>query len=143
IVSALFGTYTAGVPVVNSSPVTDVGYGSQTDGSLAPPIPTTPFRSAYLGPGASVSTEMIGSLRILDFSQKMINEQMQELSLTEARQGEEDSLREVLQTQLLNESGVNMDEELAMLIILQTAYSASARVVSAVDQMFQELLNSI
>ncbi len=37
-------------------------------------------------------------------------------------------------------SGVNMDEELANLTIYQTAYSASARVVQAVDNMFNTLL---
>ena len=40
-------------------------------------------------------------------------------------------------------SGVNIDEELANLIVLQNAFAASARVISTVDRMFEELLNSV
>jgi flagellar hook-associated protein 1 FlgK len=42
----------------------------------------------------------------------------------------------------LNERGVNVDEELSMLIVVQTAYAAAARAVSAADEMFDELLNA-
>ncbi|MDH5233094.1 MAG: flagellar hook-associated protein FlgK, partial [Gammaproteobacteria bacterium] len=40
-------------------------------------------------------------------------------------------------------SGVNLDEEAANLLRYQQAYTASAQVVSAADQMFQTLLNAI
>lgn len=40
-------------------------------------------------------------------------------------------------------SGVNVDEELANLIILEQAYSASARVLTTVSEMLDELLNSV
>lgn len=40
-------------------------------------------------------------------------------------------------------SGVNMDEELANMIIFQNAYTASARVITVTDQLFEELLNMI
>lgn len=39
-------------------------------------------------------------------------------------------------------SGVNLDEELANTIIYQNAYSASARVITVADELFQELLNT-
>ena len=61
--------------------------------------------------------------------------------MVESRQTDEESLRDALETQLLNESGVNLDEELGNLIVFQTAFSASARVVTAVDELFQELLS--
>ena len=38
---------------------------------------------------------------------------------------------------------LNIDEELGNLIVVQTAYSASARVLTAVDELFQELLNAV
>jgi flagellar hook-associated protein 1 len=40
-------------------------------------------------------------------------------------------------------SGVNLDEELANTVIYQNAYSASARIISVVNQMFDELVNII
>jgi|tagenome__1003787_1003787.scaffolds.fasta_scaffold20959314_1 flagellar hook-associated protein 1 FlgK len=39
-------------------------------------------------------------------------------------------------------SGVNLDEEMANLVSYQHAYSAAARVLTAVDEMLQELINS-
>ena len=43
----------------------------------------------------------------------------------------------------MDESAVNIDEELSMLIVIQTAYAAAARAVTAADEMFTELLNAI
>ncbi len=40
-----------------------------------------------------------------------------------------------------DESGVSIDREMAFLLVLQNAYSANARVVSAVREMFDALLN--
>jgi flagellar hook-associated protein 1 FlgK len=48
---------------------------------------------------------------------------------------------ESLENRALSESGVNLDEELAFLIIYQQAYSASARVVQTTSELFDELLN--
>ena len=39
----------------------------------------------------------------------------------------------ILEQDLLGSSGVNIEEELALLIQVQTAFSASARIVAAVD----------
>ena len=43
-------------------------------------------------------------------------------------------------TRALSVSGVNMDQELGNLQIYQTAYAASARVMQAVQSMFDALL---
>ncbi|NKB56780.1 MAG: flagellar hook-associated protein FlgK [Alphaproteobacteria bacterium] len=42
-----------------------------------------------------------------------------------------------------SDSGVNIDEELAGLIVLENAFAASSRVLSAVSQMLDDLLNSV
>lgn len=51
------------------------------------------------------------------------------------------SLLNQLDTRLQNDSGVDLDEELANLTILQNAYGAAARVVSVASEMFDELGN--
>ena len=144
IVSALFGTYTvSGGSIIDESPVNNVSYGSETNGSLPAPIPTLSFREDLLGPNADISTGLIGSNALIDYAQKMVNEHTQELILIGNRIEDEESLREALETQFLNDSAVNIDEELGNLIVVQTAYSASARVLTAVDELFQELLNAV
>jgi flagellar hook-associated protein 1 FlgK len=39
-------------------------------------------------------------------------------------------------------SGVNLDEELANTVVFQNAYSATARIVTVVDEMFQSLIDA-
>ncbi|QUS57444.1 flagellar hook-associated protein FlgK [Pseudovibrio brasiliensis] len=44
---------------------------------------------------------------------------------------------------LSNKTGVNIDTEMQRLLTIETAYSASARLMTAVDRMFQELLGAV
>jgi len=48
---------------------------------------------------------------------------------------------EDLQAKFQSEAGVNLDEELANMTVFQNAYNASARLVQAVDEMFDTLLS--
>lgn len=48
-----------------------------------------------------------------------------------------------LSTRIQNEAGVNLDEEMSDLIIFQRAYTASAQVISTVDELFDALLNAV
>lgn len=50
-------------------------------------------------------------------------------------------LHSQLKTKLEGLSAVNMDEELANMIVLQNAFAASARVISTIDGMFDDLLS--
>jgi flagellar hook-associated protein 1 FlgK len=45
-----------------------------------------------------------------------------------------------VQTTYANSTGVNMDQELSNLIVLQNSYSASARLITVADTMFQSVL---
>ncbi len=139
--SALFGTYSvSGGVVTQNSPVTDVAYRSETYVGSGVYVS---FRKDYLGPGADRSTQILTGNTVTDFGQKMVNAQAQDVILNQTKQSDTTSLRDLLQERHLNETGVNIDEELSMLIVVQTAYAAAARAVSAADEMFTELLNAI
>lgn len=138
--SALFGSYTvSGGNVTDGSPIVNVGYRSET--SVGSGVFVS-FRRTNLGPNADVATGILTGQTIVDFGQKMINAQAQDVIVNETTMADQDTLRGLLQERLLNESGVNIDEELSMLIVVQTAYSAAARAVAAADEMFDELLNA-
>lgn len=141
IVSAIFGSFTVAGPVITeNNPITDVAYRSEiTLGSGT----YTPFRNRYLGPGADIDTNILAPTTIIDFGQKVVNKQTQDLVLTEARQEDEETLRDLLQRKFLDESGVNIDEELSNLVVIQTAYAAAARAVTAANELFDELLNAV
>ncbi|MGZ0187738.1 MAG: flagellar hook-associated protein FlgK [Alphaproteobacteria bacterium] len=52
----------------------------------------------------------------------------------------EEALVTQFQTRLTDKTAVNVDEELANILILQTAFSASARVITTADEMLQTLM---
>jgi len=135
LVAALFGSNT---------PIQDVGYGSETEevAGVGSGVSVN-FRQNLLGPNAAISTNILSATNLIDYSQKMINKQVQDLSLAESARDDEDTLRGLLERRFLDDSAVNIDEELSNLIVVQTAYSAAARAVSAADEMFQELLNAV
>jgi flagellar hook-associated protein 1 FlgK len=49
-------------------------------------------------------------------------------------------LKDNIDTEYKNISGVNIDEELTNLMKFQTGYAANAKIISAVDQMLDTLL---
>lgn len=139
IVHALFGTYQnlGGGVIEGFAPLTDVEYQSETELGSGEYVA---FRNTLLGPGANINTEISQSLTLKDFSQKMINEVAQELALVLSRKEDEAALQELLNQKFLDDSAVNIDEELGYLIVVQTAYAASARIINAVQEIFEELL---
>lgn len=142
IISALFGTYEVlgGGAINDQSPIVDIPYRSETALGSGQFVS---IRSQNLGPGANIDTNISGALTLEDFAQKIINQHGQELNLIRERSEDESTLQSLLEKQLVDESGVNLDEELGFLIVVQTAYAASARVISAIDEIFQELLSAV
>jgi len=61
-------------------------------------------------------------------------------SSTEALARDFGALFETLENKAQSIAGVNIDEELANMIIFQNAFSASARLISTIDEMFEDLL---
>ena len=47
-----------------------------------------------------------------------------------------------MQSQYSSATGVNIDNEFSTLIVYQNAYSASARVISTIQTMFQALMSA-
>lgn len=123
MITALFG---------NNSPVANVRYDA-----------TSAFRYTNLGPNAALNTGIISSTTLIDFSQKMINQHAEEVLSAEARRNDEKAFRDLLQTEHMEKSTVNIDEELSHLILVQNAYAAAARMVSAIDEMFTELMDAV
>jgi flagellar hook-associated protein 1 FlgK len=58
----------------------------------------------------------------------------------QAAEDDQTTVTDALRERLRDQSGVNVDEELSRMIQLQNSYSASARVMSTVTQMFDDLL---
>ncbi|MEM6810940.1 MAG: flagellar basal body rod C-terminal domain-containing protein [Pseudomonadota bacterium] len=139
IVSAIFGSFNAGPPVTENSAVIDVPFNYEVTAGSGEFIN---FRNEFLGPNAGIDTGIFSATNLLDYAQKIVDETSQDYIQTQSAFENEDTLRSILQREFTDDSGVNIDEELSNLIVVQTAYAAAARTVTAADEMFQELINS-
>ncbi len=52
---------------------------------------------------------------------------------------QENNIKDMLSKRLKNEAGVDIDEEVALLSVIQNSYSASARVIETINKMFDAL----
>lgn len=140
VVSAIFGSFdTSGGTAEDISPINNVSYQFEvTNGSGT----FTNFRSSSLGPGTGISTGIFSASNLLDYAQKIVDETSADYNAAQTSYENEDTLRGIIQRQFSDKSAVNIDEEMSNLIVVQTAYAAAARAVTAADEMFQELLNA-
>lgn len=100
------------------------------------------FRTTGVGPDGSMSTGLVANTTFNDFSRSMIASHSEDHASAMTKTDRETSYFESLSKRASDESGVNIDQELSELIRVQTAYSAAARMISAAEQMMDELFNA-
>lgn len=141
VISALFGSFTDdGINTIETAATESISYQSET---VAGSDNFVNFRSTNLGPNAATSTGIFSATNLIDYAQKIINKTSQDFLNVQGNFENEDTLRGIIERDYSDKYGVNIDEELSNLIVIQTAYAASARAITAADEMMQELLNAI
>lgn len=80
---------------------------------------------------------------LLNFAKQFISQQGEAANAAKQLADGQDVVLNTLQSKMDSTSGVNMDEEMAHLLSLQNAYSANARVMSSIKQMYDTLLQSM
>ncbi|MEX2617782.1 MAG: flagellar hook-associated protein FlgK [Alphaproteobacteria bacterium] len=84
-----------------------------------------------------------GTTTIISFAAKIVDLQSSLASDARSDQQFNEVFLETLIFRQTNDAGVNVDEELAELVILQNAFSASARVLTAASEMLDALIASV
>jgi flagellar hook-associated protein FlgK len=100
------------------------------------------FHENNLGPAGNLTSDMFNIPSLIDFAEKMISTQSEAAIFANSRAEDERSFRDVLSRQFLDETAVNLDEEMSFLILTQTAFSAAARAIQAVEELFDELFDA-
>lgn len=124
--------------------VTDVS-GSPAYGFLGVTISNvahSSFRQTNVSPSGALSTGLVSIQGLEEFSRAMVSYQSEQHRAAKTSFESESNFKTTLQKQLLDETGVDIDTEVARLIELQTAYKAAARMISASEQLFDSLINS-
>lgn len=116
-------------------PIADLGL---TVSSIA----HTAFRQNNLGPNGSLSTGILGTATLEEFSRNLVTVQAEDAALNKEKMEKETAFLTTLQQRHADQSGVDMDQELSELIRVQTAYTAAARAVSVTERMLDELMQA-
>lgn len=106
-------------------------------------VPHFAFRQNNLGPGADLSTGLLANATIEDFARAALTRQAQDAAAAQDTALKEDQFLATLDKRMADESGVDLDEELAELVRVQSAYAAAARMITATERMLDELLNAV
>jgi flagellar hook-associated protein 1 FlgK len=89
----------------------------------------------------TTSTPFTGTL--LNFAKQFISQQGEAATAAKQLADGQDVVLNTLQQKVTATSGVNIDDEMAHLLALQNAYSANARVMSSIKQMYDTLLQAM
>jgi flagellar hook-associated protein 1 FlgK len=84
--------------------------------------------------------EVIGGRKLVDYSIDLVSTPGTKLRGLNSRIEARDSEISMLETQQEQEAGVNVDEELSLMIQYQNAYQGAAKVMQAAQQMYDTLL---
>ena len=78
-----------------------------------------------------------------DFATNLVSSQAEQSATTTSNLTTEQALQTSLNAKVSAVSGVNMDTEMSLMLSLQNAYGANARVISAVQSMFTDILQAV
>jgi flagellar hook-associated protein 1 FlgK len=101
------------------------------------------FQTSGLGPNSTLSTILPASTDFASFATELVSYQVNQRANATSQLESATSLRDQLKTRLSDQSGVNLDTEVSLLIQLQRSYSSSAQVVSTNRQMFNDLISIV
>lgn len=122
--------------------IVDFTFGRYQDASNTP---HTAFNTTGHGVNYAISFSVLNdpNASLLQFSNAMLDTQASVYNSVKSSMENESQYTSEVQKRLLEGSAVNTDEEMGRMIEFQKAYSANAKVISALDELFRDLLNAI
>lgn len=85
----------------------------------------------------------VGAKPIADYVSDIVGYMSNSTNLAKSNLDSDQFLQKSFQDKFNAASGVNMDEELANTIMFQNAYTASAKIITTVSQLFEALINAV
>ena len=126
--------------VFSTSPLTAAGDTTRSDFVLTQLSSGNYRYSPQTGIGTTGSP-FSGTL--INFAKQFISQQGESASAAKQLADGQDVVLNTLQKKVSSTSGVNIDDEMAHLLALQNAYSANARVMSSIKQMYDTLMQAM
>ena len=102
-----------------------------------------PLNTSGLGADGTLSAPFNGGGALSDYATGLVSSQAQQSATVSSNLSTEQALQTSLNTKATSVSGVNMDTEMSLMLSLQNAYSANARVINAAQSMFTQILQAV
>jgi flagellar hook-associated protein 1 FlgK len=96
-----------------------------------------------LGPAGNLKAPYVSPPTLGQLASTLLASQAQGSATTASQADTEQTVQTMLANKLSQQSGVNMDTEMSHMIQLQNAYGANARIISTVQAMWTQLMNSV
>ncbi len=119
--------------------VLDHAIGTEAQAGVAHAAPAV----TGLGPAGGLNAPFAAPLSLADFATAVVAAQSEASAAAEDRLATETALRDRLAERHTAISGVNLDTEMARMLTLQTAYGATARVLTVVQSLLDELMRTL
>lgn len=114
-------------------------FGTQVQAGVNQPA----LNTSGLGAGGALAAPFSAPQSLSDYATDLVSSQAQSSANTTNNLTIEQTMQTSLNAKISSVSGVNMDTEMSQMIGLQNAYGANARVIAAVQSMFQQLLQAV
>lgn len=131
---------TAGVPtgLAGYTGIIDAVLNNTLGGN--PPLASN---TTALGPGGNLSAPYSSPATLGALASTLVAAQSQDSATTTNQLATEQTVQTTLGSRLSAQCGVDMDTEMSAMIALQNAYGANAKIISAVQSMWSQLLNAV
>ena len=106
-------------------------------------VPQPQVATTGLGPTGTLATGYGPQATLTDAANTLTASQAADSANASSQASDTQAVQTSLQGKLTAVTGVDMDTELGQMVVLQNAYGANAKVISAVQAMFQDVLNMV
>ena len=140
--AAAFTPNATGGPVGFSTLIDNVltyAFGTNAQSGVSQPAPST----TGLGASGQFSLAYSPGTTLQTFAANLASSQAEAAGNAQSAVTDGQALQSSLQSKLASETGVSIDTELSNMIVLQNAYGANAKIISAAQSMFTTLLGSV
>lgn len=119
--------------------VLNFALGAEAQAGVGQPAPAT----TGLGPSGGLSAPYAPPATLASFATAMVAAEAQDSAAATTALGNETAVQTALQGKFTSASGVSMDTEMSTMIQLQGSYGANAKLISAVQAMWNQTLQMV
>ena len=106
-------------------------------------MPQATVSTTGLGPTGTLQSATTPQSTLLDAANTLTASQAGDSAQASSQTTDATAVQSSLQTKLTGATGVDVDTELGQLVVLQNAYGANAKIITAIQALFTDVLDAV